>query len=245
MRYFFLTVILLAVTVVGIAGFRGDKTTSRPLELIPDMDQQAKIKAQASSGFFADGQGARQPIPGTVPVGLAIPGGRASEGFVDKENPEFSAGHGGDYYHTGKVENGTVWGDGFPKEVEINEAFIRLGQKQYNIHCFICHGKSGNGKGALALRTDSPNAAYGIANIANFLDPMYNDTNNAGYRPAGVAFDMISNGRGLMGRYGDKLNLQERWAIIAYIRSLALSKSAPLSDPTVKQAWDAASAPAK
>ncbi len=138
------------------------------------------------------------------------------------------------------MENGTFWGDGFPKQIELSEAFLRLGKKQYDIHCFICHGKSGDGKGVLAIRTDTPKAAYGIANIANFLDAAYSNPENVAYRPAGSIFDTITNGKGLMGRYGDKLNVQERWAIIAYIRSLALSKAAPLSDPAVKQAWDAA-----
>ena len=51
---------------------------------------------------------------------------------------------------------------------------------------------------------------------------------------------MITYGQGLMGRYGDKINVPDRWAVIAYVRTFGLSRSAPLSDPAVAKAWDAA-----
>lgn len=237
MRYFFLAFFLLSVTVVGLAGFRGDKFTKPPIEIIDDMAHQGKVKPQSSNYFFADGQGARQPVVATVPMGASLPDKLAAEGYRDPYG--FSAGS-SDYYNTGKMENGTFWGDGFPEGVEVNEAFVRRGQQVYEIHCFICHGKSGNGKGVLALRQDTPKAAYGIANIANFTAEMFTDKANAAYKPAGSVFNTITHGQGLMGRYGDKINVPDRWAVIAYLRTLALSRSAPLSDPAVAKAWDAA-----
>jgi hypothetical protein len=30
----------------------------------------------------------------------------------------------------------------------------------------------------------------------------------------------------------------ERWAIVAWVRTLQMSRSAPLADPAVKAAWD-------
>jgi mono/diheme cytochrome c family protein len=238
MRYFFLAFILLSVTIVGVAGFRGDKSASPPIEIIDDMAHQGKVKAQSSNYFFADGQGARQPVAGTVPMGATLPDRLASSGYRDPMG--FSAGHGSDYYATGKVENGTFWGDGFPEGVEITPASLRRGQQIYNIHCFVCHGKSGNGKGAIALRTDTPNAAYGIANIANFLDAPFTDKANPAYKPNGSIFNTITHGQGLMGRYGDKINVPDRWAVIAYVRALGLSRSASLADPEIAKAWDAA-----
>lgn len=237
MRYFFLAFLLLSVTIVGIAGFRGEKFAHTPIELIDDMDHQAKVKPQSSNYFFADGHGARLPVIGTVPMGATVPDKLAAAGYRDPYG--FSAGS-SDYYNTGKVENGTYWGDGFPEGLEINEAFIRRGEQVYQIHCAVCHGKSGNGKGVLAMRQDTPNAAYGIANIANFLDAPFTDKTNGAYRPAGSIFNTITHGQGLMGRYGDKINVPDRWATIAYLRTLAISRSAPLSDPNVAKAWEAA-----
>lgn len=242
MRHFFLAFLLLAVTIVGIAGFRGEKSADRPIEIIDDMNVQAKVKPQSSNGFFADGNGARLPVVGAVPMGATVPDKTAAEGYRDPAG--FSSGA-SDYYNTGKLDGGKYWGDGFPEGVEVTEAFIRRGHQVYNIHCAVCHGKSGNGKGVLGMRQDTPKANYGIANIANFLDAPFTDPANAAYRPAGSIFNSITNGQGLMGRYGDKINVPDRWAVIAYMRTLGLSRSAPLSDPSVAKAWESAKAAGK
>jgi hypothetical protein len=47
---------------------------------------------------------------------------------------------------------GDFYGDGLPTEITsdatvFNDAFIKRGEQRYNIHCAICHGASGNGKG--------------------------------------------------------------------------------------------------
>ena len=237
MRHFFLAFLLICVTVVGVAGFRGDKFTKPPIEIFDDMAHQAKVRPQSSNYFFADGQGARQPVIGATPMGATLPDKLAADGYRDPYG--FSSG-GSDYYSSGKMEDGTFWGDGFPDGMEINEISIRRGQQVYNIHCAICHGKAGNGKGALAMRQDTPKAAYGIANIADFTSAPFTDKANATYKPNGSIFNTITNGQGLMGRYGDKINVPDRWAVIAYVRTFGLSRSAPLSDPAVAKAWDAA-----
>ncbi len=244
MRYFFLAVLLLAVTVVGIAGFRGEKFTHPPLEFIPDMDHQAKVRAQASNYFFADGQGARKPVAGTVPMGLAAPTELAAKGYHDPKG--FT--HGSDFYNTGKMENGTRWGDGFPEQVVVDEAFLRRGQDLFKINCAICHGISGNGKGMLSLMQipDDPKnpeklkANWGLVNVANFADARFSDPALANYAPTGSIYNTITNGFGLMAKYGNNINVHDRWAIVAYVKALGLSRSAPLNDPKVKAAWDAA-----
>ena len=37
------------------------------------MVRQMKVKPQSPSGFFADGNGPRRPVEGTVPMGYEIP----------------------------------------------------------------------------------------------------------------------------------------------------------------------------
>ena len=39
----------------------------------------------------------------------------------------------------------------------------------------------------------------------------------------GEFFFVITNGRNLMGPYGDKVTPEDRWAIIAYVRALELA----------------------
>lgn len=40
MRYFFLIYAIIAVLVVGIFGFRGEKFSKPPIRIFPDMDEQ-------------------------------------------------------------------------------------------------------------------------------------------------------------------------------------------------------------
>jgi cbb3-type cytochrome c oxidase subunit III len=42
-------------------------------------------------------------------------------------------------------------------------------------------------------------------------------------------YDVISNGYGVMYPYGDRIDPQDRWSIVAYIRALQLSQNAACS----------------
>ncbi|WP_395742099.1 c-type cytochrome [Prosthecobacter sp.] len=220
MKYFFLSYLFVGAIIVSAFGFRGSKSELPPLEIIPDMDHQAKIKYQATSEFFADGRGARLPVKGTVPMGFDIPAVAAVDAKAAKAAPARVAFTSGlDYYSTGKV--GDFYGDGLPEEITgdknvFNEDFIKRGEQRYNINCAICHGVSGNGKGVTSK--------YGILTAFNFQQPGNLDpANAAAYRADGAIFDVITNGKGLMGSYGGNITLRDRWAIVAYIRSLQIA----------------------
>ena len=73
LRGFLLIFVLTGVALVAVFGFRGQHSTGSPLEVFPDMVRQMKVRAQAPSGFFADGRGPRLPINGTVPIGYEMP----------------------------------------------------------------------------------------------------------------------------------------------------------------------------
>jgi len=122
MRYFLLGLLFLVVITVAIAGFRGQKFSESPVQIIPDMDDQPKVLYQASSEFFSDGRGGRMPVEGTIPYGSLS---------------------GDDYYDTGTM--GERWGNGIP--VTIDEASMSRGQERYGIYCAVCHGATGGGNG--------------------------------------------------------------------------------------------------
>jgi len=46
---------------------------------------------------------------------------------------------------------------------------------------------------------------------------------------------VIKNGYGAMGDYGDQIPVNDRWAIVAYVKALQLSRDATLSDVPVDQ----------
>lgn len=212
MKYFFLSYLFVAAIVVAAFGTRGSKSELPPLEIFQDMDHQAKVKYQAKSDFFADGLGARRPVKGTVPVGFELPAKAASS--PDFKPPHYGFSNGLDYYSTGKV--GDYYGDGLPQEVTLNKALLERGERQYNIYCAVCHGASGNGKGITSK--------YGIMTAFNLQQNGSTDPTNAGaYRADGAIYDVITNGKGLMGPYGGNITVQDRWAIVAYIRAMQVA----------------------
>lgn len=209
MKYFFLSYLFVAAIIVAAFGTRGSKSELPPLEIFQDMDHQAKVKYQAKSDFFADGLGARLPVKGTVPVGFELPAKPASA--PDHQPPQFGFSNGLDYYSTGKM--GDFYGDGLPREVAPSKKLLERGERQYNIYCAVCHAASGNGKGVTSK--------YGILTAFNFHQPGNTDPANAGaYRPDGAIFDVITHGKGLMGAYGGNITVNDRWAIVAYIRAM-------------------------
>ena len=118
-----------------------------------------------------------------------------------------------DSFHTG-AENGTFL-NAIP--MAITKPMIERGQQRYNIYCSPCHGELGDGNGMIAKR--------GFKIPANF----HND--RLRQAPPGYIFQVISNGYGAMPDYSSQIhNVQDRWAIVAYIRALQLSRNANVAD---------------
>lgn len=209
MRYFFLAYALIALLVVGIFGLRGQKFTKPPVRIFPDMDEQDKIKAQKPSGFFADGLGSRLPIAQTQPRGFNPEGERSIGGI-----PEHEFGGQSGYYYTGEV--GDYYGTGMPEELGLTpenaSELIQRGNERYGIYCAVCHGSSGDGQGITAN--------YGVPGIANLQLPTF----NAETYPDGRMYHTITYGKGMMSGYGYNIPVRDRWAIVAYIRTLQAAK---------------------
>ncbi len=199
MRWFFLILAIASITVALALGPRGEKFSSPPFMLFPDMDNQFKVKAQKPSEFFENGQGARVPVEGTVPMGYAAPG----ENGLASSRLDFSRGS--DYFNTGLF--GDFYGKGFPEELKMDEAFLARGKERYQITCTPCHGTSGNGAGIVSKY-------WAIPPTANLLDPRVKAM------PEGQIFWTITHGKGLMGPYNGVLSVSDRWAITAYLRGL-------------------------
>lgn len=209
MRFFFLAYAILAVLVVGIGGFRGQKFSKPPIMIFPDMDNQDKLKAQSPSDFFADGQGSRLPVDETQARGFNHEGLRSIGGIPEYE---FSGQSG--YYYTGHV--GDYFGSGYPEELELTPenatAFIERGRERYGIYCAVCHGSAGDGQGIAGQ--------YGVPAIANF----HLDNFKSATYPDGRLYEVINIGKGQMSGYGASIPVRDRWAIVAYVRTLQTAK---------------------
>lgn len=214
LKYFFLTFFLVAVAVVAIAGFRGTTSPQPPIEIFPDMDHQPKYQPQHPSAFFADHRGARRAVTGTVPQGFTLPGAyyttSASNNRETPSNKGFSQAN--DYYNTGKMAQ--VYGDGVP--IEVTGAIMNRGRERFEINCAVCHGSAGAGNGIVAQS--------GLVGVANLHDERLR------VMPDGQIFNTITYGKNTMGPYGPQITVEDRWAIVAYLRALQHSQYAKLDD---------------
>ncbi len=212
MRYFFLAYAIVAVLVIGMLGFRGQHFSKPPVQIFNDMDNQDKLKAQSPSGFFADRQGARQPVSGTQPLGFNETGKKEIGGI-----PEYEFGGQTGYYYTGQV--GDYFGTGMPDELGLDSEesateLIKRGKERFAIYCSVCHGESGNGLGVTSH--------YKVPGIAN----LHEDRFKSSAYPDGRMFEVITHGKGMMGSYGANIPVRDRWAIISYVRTLQAAKEA-------------------
>jgi len=219
LRGFFLIFFLTGLAMVSFLGFRGQKSTGSPIEVFPDMVRQPKVRAQAPLGFFADGRGNRPPVLGTVPIGYAMPhpAAQASPGAAPqppdpKTAAPFGFSAGNDYMSTGRM--GSNWGTGLP--VEVTPQLLERGMQRYNINCAICHGPTAAGNGIVKQ--------YGLATVVTLQDDRIRNMAD------GEIFNTITHGKNTMLSYGPNVTVNDRWAIIAYLRVLQRSQHGTSAD---------------
>jgi mono/diheme cytochrome c family protein len=180
-----------------------------------DMQDQPRMKPFRSTTFFRDGISSRPPVAGTVPRGFL----RADkEFFTGKKSTSSSGSATGPQATTtaaataGSGPQGVV---AYPDDVEvfplpITEAVLKRGKERYEIFCSVCHGMTGQGDGMIVRR--------GFRRAATF------HSDNLRQAPVGHYFDAITNGWGAMPSYASQIPVEDRWAIVAYIRALQLSQ---------------------
>lgn len=133
----------------------------------------------------------------TVPSGISVPtNGHVPYYYEDSPEGRLEA-----------IEN--LIDNPFP----ITEEGLAKGNNLYNIFCAICHGMQGNGLGYIYDEDQNPYAAYPLA-PANLLTDEFKSASNGRY------YHAIYYGYNAMGAYKDKMNYEERWQVIHYIRAL-------------------------
>ncbi len=113
--------------------------------------------------------------------------------------------------------NGTIDGefaDTFP--FPITREVIMEGKQEFDSYCTPCHGYAGYGDGVLSEEGFPPPASYHDPDIRN--------------KPVGSYFQSITDGQGAMYSYAARVTPEERWAVIAYIRTLQYSQNAPFDE---------------
>jgi mono/diheme cytochrome c family protein len=164
-----------------------------------DMQDQPKMKPYRGSSFFGDGLSSRPPVEGTIPRGHL----RADTEFYTGKKSASS------------VSTASASTNAYPDDVDtfpfpITADTVKRGRERYQIFCSACHGMTGYGDGMIVRR--------GFRQAASFHEDRLRQA------PVGHFFDAITNGWGAMPSYSAQVPVQDRWAIIAYIRALQLSQ---------------------
>ncbi len=98
----------------------------------------------------------------------------------------------------------------------VNLELLNRGEDRYKIFCTPCHGLQGDGNGMVAMR--------GMKHPPSFHQDRLRQA------PNGYFYDNITNGFGAMYGYSAQIPPRDRWAIIAYVRALQLSRNAKVAD---------------
>jgi hypothetical protein len=93
---------------------------------------------------------------------------------------------------------------------------LERGSERFGIFCSPCHGAAGDGNGIIVQR--------GMPRPTSYHDDRLRSADDQHF------FDVITNGYGAMYSYASSVPPADRWAIVAYIRALQLSRHASIED---------------
>jgi mono/diheme cytochrome c family protein len=174
-----------------------------------DMQDQPRYKPYKESDFFSDHRASRYLPEGTVARGQLHENKAFYTGKID--NPNLNAP-----VATTTDASGNTLVSSFPNDIDefpipVTKELIDRGQDRFNIYCIVCHGATGNADGMIVRRGFPKPPTYHDDRLRN--------------APVGHFFDVITNGWGKMNSYAYQVQPADRWAIIAYIRTLQASQN--------------------
>ena len=130
---------------------------------------------------------------------------------------------------------GAVARDDLARDAEVHDRpaltaeLLARGRQRFGIFCSPCHGAGGDGNGIVVQR--------GMPHPTSYHDDRLRAADDQHF------FDVISNGYGAMYSYASRVPPHDRWAIVAYIRALQLSRHASIDDVPLDQRANLTAAP--
>jgi hypothetical protein len=187
-----------------VTGCVGDESGEPPVVGIRNMYNQPRYDTQERQPFFSDQRSMRPEVEGTV--------SREMDASI--------------VVATGRNASDDDWiMEVHPQYIDQNgglRAFVSRGKDRYDIYCAPCHSFSGDGKGMVSRRAAALGATGLIAR--SFHDDRLR------HIPDGQLFATITNGVRNMPSYAHNIPVDDRWAIVQYVRALQLSQ-APAAAP--------------
>jgi len=93
----------------------------------------------------------------------------------------------------------------------VTAAFLARGRERYAIYCLPCHSPEGDGNGVAVQRGMKRPPSFHIERLQK--------------SPPGYVYDVITNGFGSMYDYAERIAVEDRWAITAYVQTLQASQN--------------------
>lgn len=103
----------------------------------------------------------------------------------------------------------------------LDRQLLDRGQKHFEIFCSPCHSRTGYGNGMVVQR--------------GFPAPPSFHSERLRQAPLRHFVNVITDGYGVMYSYSDRVPVEDRWAIAAYIRALQLSQQVSYDGLTTAQ----------
>lgn len=226
-----------------------------------DMQDQPRYEAYEASGFFKNGMASRPLVEGTIPRGFlktdkllftgqnntaqANANAANARGASGNANGNASGANSSTNSNSSNTQSGSnanmatgnanaqtgatasqatatqIAGD--PTDADtfpfpVTQQVMERGQERYQIYCAMCHGFTGDGDGMIVRR--------------GFRQPPSYHCDRLRQARVGHFFRVMTEGYGAMPSYKTQIPVQDRWAIVAYIRALQTSK---MSQPPAPQ----------
>jgi mono/diheme cytochrome c family protein len=97
--------------------------------------------------------------------------------------------------------------------VDLTKSFLYRGKERYEIFCTPCHGQTGAGNGVIM------EGGYGYVPAPSYHEQRVRELSD------GALYSAIYNGVRTMPSYATQIPVEDRWAIVGYIRALQASQN--------------------
>jgi len=98
---------------------------------------------------------------------------------------------------------------GFPPTFQATPQTLERGREQFTIFCAPCHGALGDGHGMIVQR--------GFPRPPSYYERRLRDA------APGHFYNVISHGYGAMYSYAERIEENDRWKVVAYVKALQMS----------------------
>jgi mono/diheme cytochrome c family protein len=138
-----------------------------------------------------------------------------ADGVANRQFPDGTVARGqlrdDTVFYTGLTPDDTMATD-FP--LPVDRDLLLRGRGRFDTFCAPCHDRTGSGLGMIVRR--------GFKQPASFHDERLRQ------QPVGYFYGVISNGFGDMSSYASQIRPEDRWAVVAYLRTLQWSQKVSL-----------------